>query len=74
MDQPVDIPEALLVDGLEELVEVVLFDAEALLAGSVSRARWLWGHLGIALLGTTLLMVGVGLGAGGARAAENGAA
>jgi len=46
--------------------------AEALLAGSVSRWRWLRGHLGGALVGVVVLMLGVGSGAGVARAISTG--
>ena len=46
--------------------------AEALLAGSVSRTRWLRSHLGGALVGVVVLMIGVGLGAGVARSISTG--
>jgi ABC-2 type transport system permease protein len=46
--------------------------AEAVLAGSVPRARWFWSHLTPAFAGTVVLMLGVGLGAGTARAVSTG--
>ena len=46
--------------------------AQPLLATAVGRLRWAGGHLLIALAGSTLLMVLVGLGAGIARAGDAG--
>lgn len=46
--------------------------ADPILAGTVSRGRWLWSHLTVGALGPALLMVCVGLGAGVARAAATG--
>ncbi len=46
--------------------------AEPLLAAPVGRLRWAGGHVGVALLGTALLLVTAGLTAGVARAAVTG--
>ncbi len=46
--------------------------AEPVLATAVSRLRWALGHIGVAVVGTVVLMVSVGLGAGFARAVEAG--
>jgi ABC-2 type transport system permease protein len=46
--------------------------AEPLLATGLSRARWLWSHLSVALLGGTLTLLLAGLGFGLAGAASTG--
>jgi ABC-2 type transport system permease protein len=46
--------------------------AEPVLATATSRIRWAASHLTIAILGTTLLMVVLGIGAGLAHAAQTG--
>jgi polyether ionophore transport system permease protein len=46
--------------------------AEQLLATAVGRVRWAASHITIAVLGTTLLMVAMGLGAGLAHGAQMG--
>ena len=53
-------------------VEETALRAEPLLATAVSRARWTASHTVVAVLGTTALMVGAGLGAGTAYAAHTG--
>lgn len=45
---------------------------EQLLATAVGRIRWAASHITIAILGTTLLMVAIGLGAGLAHGAQTG--
>ena len=52
--------------------EEIELRAQPLLANAVGRLRWAGGHLLIALTGSALLMVLVGLGAGIARAADAG--
>ncbi len=46
--------------------------AEAVLAGATTRARWAGGHVGVVLVGSTLLMVIFGIGVGLAQAAQVG--
>jgi ABC-2 type transport system permease protein len=46
--------------------------AEPVLATKVSRLSWAWSHLAIALLGTAVLLVAAGIGAGVAYAAQTG--
>jgi ABC-2 type transport system permease protein len=46
--------------------------SEPVLATRVGRISWAWSHLAIALLGTTILLVGAGLGAGLTYAAQTG--
>ena len=46
--------------------------AEPLLATAVRRTAWAWSHTGIALVGSAVLLVLVGLGAGSARAMQAG--
>ncbi|HEX7746376.1 MAG TPA: ABC transporter permease [Micromonosporaceae bacterium] len=46
--------------------------AEPVLATRVGRLSWAWSHLAIALLGTTILLIGAGLGAGLTYAAQTG--
>ncbi|HET8643476.1 MAG TPA: ABC transporter permease [Pseudonocardiaceae bacterium] len=52
--------------------EETALHAEPLLATAVSRIRWAASHITIAILGTTLLMVAMGTGAGLAHGAQTG--
>lgn len=45
---------------------------EPILSGPVSRSRWLWSSLGLAAVGSVVLMVCVGVGAGTGRAVSTG--
>jgi ABC-2 type transport system permease protein len=45
---------------------------ESVLATGVSRLRWAWSHITVALLGSTVLLVGAGLAAGLSYSAQTG--
>jgi ABC-2 type transport system permease protein len=51
---------------------VSVLRADPVVATAVGRLKWAWSHLTIALIGTTVLLLGVGIGAGLAYAGQTG--